>query len=122
MKDPNGRLAQWALKLQHHDFTIKHQAGAIHQNADGLSRLPPIAFLGPEDDPLSNLLRRPSIWHLDPPKVQTSLKDISSFTQIKVGILYKQVNPHGYRTSFFPLAPMPLWRDTQIVHGSVRKM
>ena len=33
-----GRLARWALSLQHLSYTVQYKAGATHQNADGLSR------------------------------------------------------------------------------------
>ncbi len=40
IKDPTGKLARWALQLQHHDFDIIHRPGKSHGNADALSRLP----------------------------------------------------------------------------------
>jgi hypothetical protein len=40
LKDPNGRLARWALQLQANDFTIYHRAGKDNGNADTLSRNP----------------------------------------------------------------------------------
>ena len=40
MKEPEGRLARWALKLQAYDYKIIHRPGVSHQNANGLSRLP----------------------------------------------------------------------------------
>jgi transposase InsO family protein len=40
LKDANGRLARWALKLQGHDMTIHHRAGRLNGNADALSRAP----------------------------------------------------------------------------------
>ena len=33
-----GRLARWALSLQHFHYTVQYKAGKHHQNADGLSR------------------------------------------------------------------------------------
>ena len=122
MKDPDGRLARWALKLQHHDFTIEHRAGAIHQNADGLSRLPPIAFLSPEDDRLFDLLGRPDLWHLEPAAVQARLKEMSTATQIKDGLIYKQVNS-AWLPYIRPSARTDAIMEghTQIGHGAVRK-
>ena len=35
MKDPDGRLARWALKLQPYDYEIIHRPGSQHLNADG---------------------------------------------------------------------------------------
>jgi site-specific DNA-cytosine methylase len=35
-----GKHARWALSLQDFDFTVVHRPGAIHQNADALSRFP----------------------------------------------------------------------------------
>ena len=40
IKDPTGKLARWALQLQHYDFEIIHRPGACNGNADAISRLP----------------------------------------------------------------------------------
>jgi hypothetical protein len=40
IKDLDGRLGRWSLKLQPFDFEIVHRAGKKHQNVDALSRAP----------------------------------------------------------------------------------
>lgn len=45
LKEPEGRLARWALKLQQQNFKIIYRVGACHQNADGLSCLPLLPIL-----------------------------------------------------------------------------
>lgn len=39
LKEPEGFLARWSLKLQAYDYTIEHRPGAKHQNANSLSCL-----------------------------------------------------------------------------------
>ena len=39
IKDPNGKLARWAILLQTFDFEIIHRAGKKHANVDALSRI-----------------------------------------------------------------------------------
>ena len=39
MKEPTGRLARWALELQHWNFDIVHRKGKMHKVPDALSRM-----------------------------------------------------------------------------------
>ena len=89
LKDPEGRLARWALKLQAFDYEIQHRAGVMHQNADGLSRLPMVAFNKPEMDRLYNLISMPSLWIRETEKDQELLKKMAKDTVTKDGLLYK---------------------------------
>ena len=39
-KEPEGMVVRWISALETYDFEIKHRKGALHGNADGLSRRP----------------------------------------------------------------------------------
>ena len=98
LKEPEGRLARWALKLQPYNLTIVHCPGNTHQNADGLYQLPTIAHLLPEANRLYNLLLDPVCLNEESPEVQAIIKKLCTNTTVEDRTLYKLVD--GDRKKF----------------------
>ena len=61
LKDPNGQLARWCLRLMPYNFEIVHKSGAAHTDADTLSRYP--VDPPPKDDSHLDLVHL--LYHLD---------------------------------------------------------
>ena len=72
LKEPEGRLARWAIALQAFDYDISHRPGSVHQNADCLSRLPTIAIVSSEADCLYEMILEPNKWSNEPSEIQSS--------------------------------------------------
>lgn len=81
MKDTDGRLSRWALKLQHCDFTI-------HQNSNALSRLFILSQLAPEYDCIFDIISTQYLA-LKTDNIQKHLRAMVVETQIGDGHLYK---------------------------------
>ncbi|UYV80731.1 hypothetical protein LAZ67_19001552, partial [Cordylochernes scorpioides] len=90
-KDPSGRLARWALKLQEFDVTVIYKSGRKHKDADCLSRSPL------ENDPPSAVmsLTNVDIEQTKDPDLAKTIDNLNSgYTRkefsIIDGILYKK--------------------------------
>jgi len=47
IKDPSSRLWKWRTKLAEYDYDIQYKKGSLNNNADALSRNPPLAITMP---------------------------------------------------------------------------
>ena len=57
-------------KLQADDFEILHRAGKVHQNADGLYRLPISCHLVKEADRIHDLISQKDQWEFEIEEIQ----------------------------------------------------
>lgn len=94
LKDLNGRLARWAVKLQQYDFKLVHRKGKEHVVPDALSRSVPIIDAIDEKDDKGNF----DLDNCEDKWYQSMLSRIANdplkFPSWRVtnGRIYKQVN------------------------------
>ena len=91
LKEPEGRLARWALKLQAYNFEILHRPGASHQNADGLSRLPVICTIILTADKLYIKMVY-NKFSDEPESVQKTLSFLRTNTVLENEVFYKLID------------------------------
>lgn len=97
LKDPSGRLARWALRLQEYDVSIVFKNGKKHKDADCLSRYPI-----PEDGEIS--VEIPSLMSLI--NIQEEQKRDPNI----VKIIDKLNQPHGQTQKGFQIKEGSLYK------------
>ncbi|UYV69577.1 hypothetical protein LAZ67_6004008, partial [Cordylochernes scorpioides] len=107
LKDPTGRLARWALKLQEYNVTVVYKSGRKHQDADCLSRNPPQleseeAYNDEDDDiPSITALTCFEAEQRKDPKICKLIKETERFGAESKG--YEMLKGTLYKKNFDPL-------------------
>lgn len=94
MKDPHGRLARWAMKLQQFSFDIAHRPGKLNVVPDALSRAVDINLL--ESNFIKILEKHKDAWYLN--KVKQVIGNSNKNTKWAVfkNLLFRKVKLKQY--------------------------
>ncbi|UYV71900.1 hypothetical protein LAZ67_9000991, partial [Cordylochernes scorpioides] len=107
LKDPTGRLARWALKLQEYNVTVVYKSGRKHQDADCLSRNPlqlesEEAYNDEDDDiPSITALTCFEAEQRKDPKISKLIEETERFGAESKG--YEMLKGTLYKKNFDPL-------------------
>ncbi|UYV81558.1 K02A2.6-like, partial [Cordylochernes scorpioides] len=104
LKDPAGRLARWALRLQEYDVSIVYKTGRMHKDADCLSRNPieNTEKVFNDDIPTLFLLSDISKEQEKDPYITGIIKEISQPSPAKKDNKFEVVNGILYRKNYDP--------------------
>lgn len=102
LKDPTGRLARWAVRLQQYDFTIIHRKGKEHVVPDTLSRSVPVIDSVDVQNSVSN-----DKWYTRMVAMVTKAPLKYANWRLSDGMLYKYVRPSYVELS----APSDCWKQ-----------
>jgi hypothetical protein len=117
VKDPSGRLARWALRLQEYDIDIVYKSGRKHSDADSLSRKPLVGEIADDSDeiPFFASLTDYRKEQLKDKQLKSIIKTLQGGAeyqsyQVQNGVLYKRnYDPMGQQ--WLLVIPKQLRRD-----------
>ncbi|KAG6438737.1 hypothetical protein O3G_MSEX000180 [Manduca sexta] len=89
MKDPHGRLARWAMKIQQFSFDIIHRPGRYNIVPDALSRS--INALTDNSYNILILDKHKDDWYKKKVAKIEKTEEVNSDWQVKNGLLYKKI-------------------------------